>query len=259
MKKTGAIITLILLLCTVLFPFSVSAEHPPELIDVPNMLSESEYIELKATLSEKLAALRDTYGVDAVFIISDEMITEDAQTEADDIYDSYEYGVGENYDGILYFVCETTHEYAFSTCGRAIEIFNDDGLEYIDEAMMPYLKKGDYYQAGMVYADKCAELMEMAANGEPYKKKINILYVIAGIILIPLAVAFGFMTRKLSKMNTAVMQPGAANYMKPGSMNMNFSRDIFLYSTVSKREKPKESSTHTSSSGRTHGGRSGSF
>ena len=255
MKKTGAIITLILLLCTVLFPLSVSAEHPPELIDVPNMLSEREYIEL----SEKLAALRDTYGVDVAFIISDEMITDDAQTEADDIYDSYEYGVGENYDGILYFVCETTHEYAFSTCGRAIKIFNDDGLEYIDNAMLPYLKQGDYYQAVSTYAEKCEELMEMAANGEPYKKKINILYVIAGIILIPLAVAFGFMTRKLSKMNTAVMQPGAANYMKPGSMNMNFSRDIFLYSTVSKREKPKESSTHTSSSGRTHGGRSGSF
>lgn len=255
MKKTGAIIMLILLLCTVLFPLSVSAEHPPELVDVPNMLSESEYIEL----SEKLAALRDTYGVDVAFIISDEMITDDAQTEADDIYDSYEYGVGENYDGILYFVCETTHEYAFSTCGRAIKIFNDDGLEYIDEAMLPYLKQGDYYQAVSTYAEKCEELMEMAANGEPYKKKINILYVIAGIILIPLAVAFGFMTRKLSKMNTAVMQPGAANYMKPGSMNMNFSRDIFLYSTVSKREKPKESSTHTSSSGRTHGGRSGSF
>ena len=255
MKKTGAIITLILLLCTILFPFSVSAEHPPELVDVPNMLSESEYIEL----SEKLAALRDTYDVDVAFIISDEMITEDAQTEADDIYDSYEYGVGENYDGILYFVCETTHEYAFSTCGRAIKIFNDDGLEYIDNAMLPYLKQGDYYQAVSTYAEKCAELMEMAANGEPYKKKINILYVIAGIILIPLAVAFGLMTRKLSKMNTAVMQPGAANYMKPGSMNMDFSRDIFLYSTVSKREKPKESSTHTTSSGRTHGGRSGSF
>lgn len=255
MKKTGAIIMLILLLCTVLFPFSVSAEHPPELVDVPNMLSESEYIEI----SEKLAALRDTYGVDVAFIISDEMITEDAQTEADDIYDFYEYGVGENYDGILYFVCETTHEYAFSTCGRAIEIFNDDGLEYIDKAMLPHLKNGDYYQAASIYVEKCEELMEMAVNGEPYKKKINILYVIAGIILIPLVVAFAFMTRKLSKMNTAVMQPGAANYMKPGSMNMNFSRDIFLYSSVSKREKTKESSTHTSSSGRTHGGRSGSF
>lgn len=255
MKRVSSFILLFLVICAVIFPFSVSAEHPLELIDVPNMLSEREYIEL----SEKLAALRDTYGVDVAFIISDEMITEDAQAEADDIYDSYEYGVGENYDGILYFVCETTHEYAFSTCGSAIEIFNDDGLEYIDEAMLPYLKQGDYYQAVSTYAEKCEELMEMAANGEPYKKKINILYVIAGIILIPLAVAFGLMTHKLSKMNTAAMQPGAAQYMKPGSMNMNFSRDIFLYSTVSKREKPKESSTHTSSSGRTHGGRSGSF
>ena len=118
MKRVSSFILLFLVICAVIFPFSVSAEHPPELIDVPNMLSEREYIEL----SEKLAALRDTYGVDVAFIISDEMITEDAQAEADDIYDSYEYGVGENYDGILYFVCETTHEYAFSTCGRAIEI-----------------------------------------------------------------------------------------------------------------------------------------
>lgn len=255
MKKTSFVIMLIILLCVSVMPFSAVAEQGPSLADIPGMLSDDEYEEL----SERLDSLRNTYNVDIAFIISDEIVTESAQSEADDIYDSYEYGVGENYDGILYFVCETTHEYAFSTCGRAIEIFNDDGLEYIDEAMLPYLKKGDYYQAGMVYADKCAELMGMAANGEPYKKKINILYVIAGIILIPLAAAFAFMTRKLSKMNTAVMQPGAANYMKPGSMNMNFSRDIFLYSTVSKREKPKESSTHTSSSGRTHGGRSGSF
>ena len=255
MKKTWSFILLLLVICAVAFPFSAAAEHSPSVADVPGVLSTGEY----ENLSERLNSLRSTYDVDAAFIISDEITGADAQSEADDIYDYNGYGVGENYDGILYFVCETTHEYAFSTCGRAIEIFNDDSLEYIDKAMLPYLKKGDYYQAGMVYADKCAELMEMAANGEPYKKKINILYVIAGIILIPLAVAFGFMTRKLSKMNTAVMQPGAANYMKPGSMNMNFSRDIFLYSTITKREKPKESSTHTSSSGRTHGGRSGSF
>ena len=125
--------------------------------------------------------------------------------------------------------------------------------------MLPYLKEDDYYGAATVYADKCEELMEMAANGKPYKKKVNIVYVIGGIILIPLALAFGLMMLKLSKMNTAVMQSGAGEYMKPGSMNMNYSRDIFLYSTVTKKEKPKDSSTHTSSSGTTHGGRSGSF
>lgn len=255
MKKTWSFILLLLVMCSVVFPLTAVAA-PAELVDVPEVLSSAEYEEI----TDKLIALKKQYNVDVAFVISDELIAEDVQSDADNIYDINDYGVGENNDGILYYLCMSTREYAFSTCGRAIEIFNDDGLEYIDKAMLPYLKKGDYYQAGMVYADKCAELMEMAANGEPYKKKINILYVIAGIILIPLAIAFALMTRKLSKMNTAVMQPGAAQYMKPGSMNMNFSRDIFLYSTVSKREKPKSNSTtHTSSSGTTHGGRSGSF
>jgi len=50
----------------------------------------------------------------------------------------------------------------------------------------------------------------------------------------------------------------ASDYTKAGSMNVTESRDLFLYRTVSRREKPREnsggSSTHTSSSGRSHGG-----
>lgn len=255
MKRVSSFILLFLVICAVVFPFSAAAETPSALVDDADILSTGEYTEL----SKRLEDLRSTYNVDVAFVIADEITGTDAQSEADDIYDYNGYGVGETYDGILYFVCETTHEYAFSTCGSGIKIFNDDGLEYIDNAMLPYLKKGDYYQAVSVYAEKCEELINMAANGQPYKKKINILYVIAGIILIPLALAFALMTHKLSKMNTAVMQTGAAQYMKPDSMDISNSRDIFLYSTVTKREKPKDSTTHTSSSGRTHGGRSGSF
>lgn len=255
MKKIGSYILLLLVICAVVFPFSVAAQASPALVDNANVLSVGERTEL----SGRLEKLRSTYNVDVAFVIANKIAGADAQSEADNIYDYNGYGVGETHDGILYFVCETTHEYAFSTCGSGIKIFNDDGLEYIDNAMLPHLKKGDYYQAISVYADKCEELINMAVNGQPYKKKINILYVIAGIILIPLALAFALMTRKLSKMNTAVMQAGAAQYMKPGSMDISNSRDIFLYSTVTKREKPKDSTTHTSSSGRTHGGRSGSF
>ena len=54
--------------------------------------------------------------------------------------------------------------------------------------------------------------------------------------------------------------------MKDGSLHINRSRDIFLYHQVTRTAKPKEesfggggSSTHTSSSGETHGGSSGSF
>lgn len=255
MKRISSFVLLLLVICAVAFPLSAAAKTPPALVDGADILSSGQFREL----SKRLETLRSTYNVDVAFVIADEITGADAQSEADDIYDYNGYGVGETHDGILYFVCEATHEYAFSTCGSGITIFNDDGLEYIDNAMLPHLKNGDYYQAVSVYADKCEELIHMAANGQPYKKKINMLYVIAGMILLPLAAAFALMTRKLAKMNTAVMQPDAMQYMKPGSMDISNSRDIFLYSTVTKREKPKDSTTHTSSSGTTHGGRSGSF
>ncbi len=52
--------------------------------------------------------------------------------------------------------------------------------------------------------------------------------------------------------------------MKDGSLKITESRDLFLYNSVSRTEKPKNnssggSSTHTSSSGSTHGGGGGKF
>ena len=59
----------------------------------------------------------------------------------------------------------------------------------------------------------------------------------------------------------------AISYIKENSLSVTRSKDQFLYSTVNKTAKPKEtssssgggSSTHTSSSGRTHGGTGGKF
>ena len=59
----------------------------------------------------------------------------------------------------------------------------------------------------------------------------------------------------------------ANSYIKENSLNVTRSEDQFLYSTVNKTAKAKEtsssssggSSTHTSSSGRTHGGTGGKF
>lgn len=256
MKRTIFAVILIFTLCISAFPLWANGNGAPSLIDMPEILSSQEYNEVY----NRLESIKGTYGVDAAFVITDKISSENAQAEADYLYDYGGYGAGDNNDGILYLVCESTHEYAFSTCGRGIDIFNDDALEYIDDAILPYLKENNYYQAAMIYADKCEELLKMDAEGKTYHKKINILYVIGGIILIPLAAAFILMSQKLSKMNTAVMQSGAEEYMKPGSMNMASSRDIFLYSTVTKHEKEDSNSkTHTSSSGTTHGGRSGNF
>ena len=130
--------------------------------------------------------------------------------------------------------------------------------------VVPFLKEDNYYAAVKSYADHTEELLEMAAEGKPFNKRQHsmkyILCVVAGALLLPLILAYFMMYKKLCAMKTAVKEDNAANYMKPNSMNLDFSRDIFLYSTVTKTEKPKsDSGSHTSSSGRSHGGRGGSF
>ena len=68
------------------------------------------------------------------------------------------------------------------------------------------------------------------------------------------------MKRKLKSVH---YQTAAASYVKPGSLNVTQSRELFLYCQLQRQKRETEksggSSTHTSSSGRTHGGSSGKF
>ena len=45
-------------------------------------------------------------------------------------------------------------------------------------------------------------------------------------------------TRKLKK--RVSLQYGAKDYVRPGSFNLSYSKDIYLYSETSKRAKPKD-------------------
>ena len=66
-----------------------------------------------------------------------------------------------------------------------------------------------------------------------------------------------------SKLKTVRAQAAAGNYLKKDSLTVTERSDLFLYYTVTRTEREKESSsgssTHTSSSGTTHGGKSGKF
>lgn len=64
-----------------------------------------------------------------------------------------------------------------------------------------------------------------------------------------------------SQLKTAVMQTNAKAYVRQGSRNVTYARDIYLYKKVTQRkiESSDDSSTHVSSSGDTHGGGGGSF
>ena len=252
---------LLLLLITISFAVTAYADFQnPAIVDDAGYLMQSEL----ASLSKELDEVREKYGFEVAIYTESDMTSSTAQASADDIYDYNGYGAGENDDGILLYICSDTREYHFTTHGEGLKYFNSNGLKYLESKVTPYLSENDYYEAFNAYIETTDELLQMAKDGKPYnEKQYSTKYLIGVIIaalLIPLLVALILMKKKLKKMKTAVENDYAANYVKPGSMNISVSRDLFLYSRITKTERPKESSgTHTSSSGRTHGGRGGSF
>ena len=239
--------------------FAAEFENPP-IIDEAEYLTEGQFTEL----TEKFEAIRQKYDFEVAVYTEYETTSYDAMSSADDIYDYCGFGAGEDDDGIMLYICSSTREYHFTTHADGLRVFNENGIAYLKKNVEPHLADDNYYLAIDTFADLADELLEMAENGEPFNKKQYdmkyLLIVIGCALLLPLIIAYFMMNSKLSKMKTAVENDYAANYIKPGSKHVTMARDIFLYSHITKTEKAKSNSgTHTSSSGRTHGGSGGSF
>lgn len=252
---------LVLLLITTSFVVTAYADFQnPAIVDDAGYLMQSEL----ASLSKELDKVREKYNFEVAIYTESDMTSGSAEASADDIYDYNGYGAGENDDGIMLYICSDTREYHFTTHGKGLKYLNANGLAYLESKVVPHLSENDYYEAFEEYIETTDELLQMAKDGKPYNEKQYSMKYLFGVIIVcliaPLLIAFWMMKRKLKKMKTAVENDYAANYIKSGSMRIDTSRDLFLYSRITKTERPKSSSgTHTSSSGRTHGGRGGSF
>lgn len=262
MKKIPVcVITAIIFVCAAL---TVTADgyiyNNFTVVDKAGYLTDDQIDEIAGMLH----AVREKYNCDVAIYTEEYMSGRTAEKTADNLYDFTLYGYGDDCDGIMLYIADDTREYHFTTHGYGETAFNDDGLEYLENIIVPYLSDGDYYTAFTLYAEHTDELLEMARSGNPYTvEEDSTMFnatVIACALLIPLLIAKIKTNGKVKKMKTAVANNFASNYMKPGSMNITHSSDIYLYSTVTKTPKPKSTSGgHISSSGEHHGGRGGKF
>ena len=225
----------------------------------------------KEELEVKLDQISENYDCDVVVDIEESIDGMDPTAYADDFFDYNDYGMGNDKSGILFMLTMSERKWAISTHGEAISIFTDAGQEYITDNIVSYFSDGDYYEGFTQFADLCEKFIVQAQSGEPYDTgnlpeeeiPFYISFLIALVIGFVIALIVSLVIR--SGMKTVHMKPDAADYMKAGSLHINRSRDMFLYHHVTRTEKPKNdnsgggSSTHTSSSGETHGGSSGSF
>lgn len=294
MKKRLSVIFVLFILCasfsiaasaSELSGFSATADR---LMDEASLLTEDESAELLGRLNEASVRL----NTDIVIATDNYSYGYSAAEYADYLYDSYNFGYGSTRDGLLLFINMNEREWYISTCGKAIDIFTDAGLDYIGDKIVTYLSDGDYYLAFDKFISLCDEYIYQAATNKPYDNgnlpdnayqvgavgeytgsnpserlpSYMLIVVAFGIGLVVALIVVGSMK---SKLKTVRAQSGANNYVKKGSMQLTQNSDIFLYHTVKKIPRPKEtsssspsshgSSTHVSSSGTTHGGRGGKF
>ena len=227
------------------------------LVDDADLLTDSEESELLS----RLEAVSESGQTDVVVVTIDALYGEDMQDYADDFYDNNGYAE----DGVLLLISISDSEWYISTAGFGITAVTDAGREYMAEQFLEELSDGAFFNAFMTYADLCEEFIRQARNGEPYDvgnlpkgpfPLVRNLLVSLGIGLVAALVITGKMKGELKTVN---MEDNAANYIKSGSLRVTQSKELFLYTQMNRQVKEKQassggSSTHTSSSGRTHGG-----
>lgn len=253
MKKIRTIFTAFLL--SLLMVFSVSAEeHPVRLVDDADLLT----VEDESKLLNELNEISERQQFDVVVVTTDSLGGKSPQAYADDFFDYNGYGMGEEYDGALLLVSMEYRDWYISTCGYGITALDDRALDQMADEFLPELSEGDYYEAFSEFALLCDNYVEQAKSGGAGSTAAGGLELFV-CLLAGFLVAFIPMHSMKKQMKNVTMRAEASDYVKQGSRVITKSRDAFLYHTISRRPRPKENSTHTSSSGRSHGGGGGKF
>ena len=269
-KKLCAVLVLTALTCALVVPaLAVEggfADLYYRMNDHAGVLTEEENNELENALEE--LANRQSFDL-AIVTIDNLDEGETMEQLADDLYEECQYGYGADNDGALLLVNVGGRQWQISTCGYGITAFTDAGIEYIGKQIKSDLSDGNYAAAFDTYANLCDEFITQARSGSPFDKG-NLPRAPLSMIWIPISIVIGVVLALIivgsmkGKLKTVRQQAAANSYLKKDSLTITESSDLFLYHNVTRTEKPKEnsssgSSTHTSSSGTTHGGRSGKF
>lgn len=291
MNKKFLSVLLALILCFTLIPSVLADSSKSVVYDQEDLFGDADTDMLNA----KLAELCNTYNVDVAIVTAPSLDGKTAQEYADDFYDENGIGQGDAKGGILLMISSTERKWAISTAGYGIYAFTDDDLEYISDNFVPYLSDGDWYSACTSFIKDCGPCLVAAEDDDqPYDPDgfdndyddnyepvsdgsyFSVAWLGMALIIGLLASIIGMSVMK-SGMKSVSMRESATDYLRAGSFRPGRQQDLFLYHTVTMTARPKNddndggghhggfgsgggfSSTHVSSGGVTHGGRSGSF
>ena len=218
--------------------------------DDADLLTDAE----EETLSQKLRDVSHTYQAEIVVCTVAAIGDSDVDAFLEYLYDYMGFGYGENHDGVMLLLCMDTRDYRILSNGFAGVAIDTGAIDSIGDEIVPYLSDGQYAEGFGAFADQCVYYLDGYINGFPFNTGMNALISLAVGLLVG-AIVSGVLKGQLKSVRK---QDQANNYVKPGSLQLTLSNDIFLYRNVTQTEKEsKSSSSGSSGSSRSTGG--GSF
>lgn len=232
MKKISVLILVALLIS--LFAMTASAESKDLVVDNADLLTDGE----EAALEEYLSQIGDKWDYDIVIYTVDHIGPYPAHIYAEEFFDGNGYGRGENKDGAILLVSMAERDWGvFGT-----EMSSSDA-ESIGEDIVSYLSRGDYYRAFIAFADEVDDFKSF-----PLFSNLIIFLIIGFVVAI---ITVSVMKGKLKSVRMAA---NAKEYVRRDSFKLNHSRDLYLYSTVTRVARPKNNSSGGHGGGGSRGG-----
>ncbi len=255
MKRFRNRAKIIMVIFSVLLAFMISlpafAAEQKKVVDDENILSDEQ----EAKLEEKLDELSQRTGHDIVVITVKDFsgsYNGNLVDHADAVFKEKGYGQGDSRSGILLLVSDNMHEYAMSVNGDAREVFSEGDLESLENAFFDYLHEEQYYEAFDAFADRCDYIIK-------YDKRLSPIWIVISLV-VGAVVAFIVVNSMTRKHKSVQSERRANNYMLHDTFRLDRSRDVYLYSTITRVIKPRNNSPsgRGGSSGGSYG-RSGRF
>ena len=269
-KSLSALLALLLLLCTASVALAVPKQAPPpkaqtqeqgigadRVIDEAEILTDSEEKELDA----KIATIEQSHKVR---ILIGTMKSTDG-TPLGKIANNVVDQIPADNGTIVLLLSMKERDWYISTDNKMrARITDGKGVEYLSGEFLPDLKEGKYAAAFTTFAATTDEMLTYyEKEGEPYDPANAFNLMALGIALACALILGGTIYYVLYKYESNVRFAAEADaYLNHDSFRLTQDEDNFLYTTVTRRDKPKkDSSSSSSSSSRdsSHGGGGGKF
>ena len=250
MKKLFCLVVAVLLV--VALPLTTVAEHAPKYFS-----DEAKLLESTSQTHHSLFNISNRLNIAIAIHTVNSLDGYSIETTAKRHYENaYFYGFT---GGVLLLVAMEEREWYIYATGDAYDYLTDAALDDIEDAIVPLLSAGDYYDAFVTYANLCDKFLTMGQEGNIYRGAFPLMQNLLIALIVGLGVGLIVVTYMRSQLKSVRPRREAHEYTRPGSMNVTRSRDLFLYRTVSRRPKPKDSGSSGRSGGSRSGGRGGSF